>query len=127
MSPKPEDLEQLQKTIDGLPPSPARDALTKGLQQEVEALNSRLERENLRKTPWDALSVDQKLERMREIVKETERVARWHSRALQDLQEQIGRLHEHAHADGRVMIPAIPKHSGGFGAEACEQKVEGYF
>ena len=79
-------------------------------------------------TTWNALDSDQKIERMRGILKDLQHTVEWHSRRFQELSEQISALNEHAHTDGKVMIPIKSKRRGTVGEGECQKaKVQGWF
>lgn len=83
---------------------------------------------DLRNTPWDALTLQQMMNRTREVVKEIERTLRWHSTRLQQLSERLDALAEHVHSDGKVMVPVDSRMRGqGYGIDALEKRVEGWF
>lgn len=82
----------------------------------------------LKNSPWDSLTVEQKLERMRQIVKDLELTLRWHSNRFQEFSERLDALSEHGHAQGKVMIPVLSRlPAGGYGTEEQENKIEGWF
>ena len=92
------------------------------------ALAADEDRKKLHDTPWDALPVDWRLERMREVVKEIKNTIQWHSRRFEELAEQLRALEEHTHGEGRVLIPLTSKWHGGTGGDAVQQRrVEGWF
>ena len=112
----PEPAEYLKAPIEGGGSDPL------DLAQQVQAAQA------LRKTPWDSLTIDQKLERMREVVKDLDRTVRWRTNRFQELSERLDALSEHGHMDGRVVVPLVSKMRGGsYGMEAQEMRVEGWF
>ena len=85
------------------------------------------ERRRLNQTPWKDLTIEQKVERMREIIKQLERSHQWHSQRMQDLNSHLAALNEHGHQDGKVMIPILRNQGYGIPGEPQEKKVEGWF
>ena len=72
----------------------------------------------LLRTPWIELNAEQKIERMRERIKND---YRWLDKRISNLERELGQLIEHQHSkDGGVVIP-YPRHYGG-GVEALSEK-----
>jgi len=86
------------------------------------------ERKRLHQTAWKNLLLEQKLERMREFMKELDRSAQYQVQRIQELASHLSALDEHAHVDGRVVVPIVGAHRDrGYGATAEQKKVEGWF
>lgn len=131
------DLEELKKTVEEMkradgPPEAVKMLeemiKTRDLQAELAAAEVGGTREVLNETPWDKLTVDQKLERMRGILKDLQHTLDWQSQRFHDLVRQLATLDEHTHADGRVMIPVASKLTGrSYGEKACQEQIDGWF
>ena len=86
------------------------------------------ERRRLNQTAWKDLTIEQKFDRMREVIKQFERSSQYHSQRIQDVTSHLAALDEHAHVDGKVVIPVVGAHrQPGYGAEIQAEKVEGWF
>ena len=84
--------------------------------------------QRLGQTPWSALDADQKIERMRGIVKDLQHTVEWHSQRFQEMAEQIIMLEEHVHADGKVLIPVSKRELRNLRGRAVSAgKVAGWF
>ena len=86
------------------------------------------ERMRVNQLAWTELTIEQRLERMRQIVKQFERSSQYHSQRIQDVAAQLAAMDEHSHMDGKVVIPVVGAHRhGGQVAMEMEKKVEGWF
>ena len=84
--------------------------------------------QRLNQVPWKDLPIEQKLERMRGIIKDLELGQHWQSQRIQELSSHLAALDQHGHQDGKVMIPVIAAHRGGGRAGGPQKKkVEGWF
>ena len=75
-----------------------------------------IERVSLHRLGWDELTVEQKIERMREIVKGIDANSHEHWRRLEELRYQM-RHHSHGNVLGPVLMPLDTKEPG-YGAQA---------
>ena len=57
--------------------------------------------------PWVEASIEEKLERTREAVKQDRSQLQYIYGRLSELQQQLGRLLSHDHLGGRVVVPAF--------------------
>ena len=79
-------------------------------------------------TPWDALPIEQKLERIRSVVKEVEHSIQHFWRQLRELQASINLLEKHYHYDGKVVVSISDQRGGDApGMGVSKKKVEGWF
>ena len=77
----------------------------------------------LEMTNWEDLSIDQKIERMRGIIKNTERVSQSNAKELNELNAIFS---EHQHKDNDILIK-YKKYGYGMGECESAQKAENYF
>lgn len=79
------------------------------MNREKQQLNAALTQERGEMTcepkPWAECSIEEKIERLREQVKETQQTERYGFERLSDVQRQVGRLNGHTHdATGRAVV-----------------------
>ena len=91
-------------------------------------LQEQSDRCKLNSLPWKDLTIEQKFERMRGILKDPQHGQHWASQRVDHMASHLSALDEHGHLDGKVMIPVIESHRRGeMAGEAREKKVEGWF
>ena len=88
---------------------PKEEKLTKEQKAEMKVIE---EARILRNKGWDELTQDEKIERIRDNVKDNSSNA---YRQLINLQDKISQLENHSHKENGDIVVPLKQHSGGFG------------
>lgn len=96
-------------------------------EQAREIAKPLITRNALRQIPFDQLSGDQKIERMREIIKDLQRSLRYVRDQLSEVRQMQRVMNKHSHAEGRVLIDADVANYRDPQSEAQAASCEGYF
>lgn len=80
---------------------------SKQLEKDRKERDARIKLQN---TPWEDLNADEKLERMREVVKQGQES---YNRRLNTVEGSTRKMEKHSHQDGEVVVPLSDRGFGG--------------